>query len=264
MHGGHRRTHSRTESARRADQVNRASLLTAIFENPEDDTPRLVLADFLRESENRDEHTYGQFLWACVTVAYFRGQVAIDDPLYRSAMQEMLSVASQGYPALWMSSLGLGPAPLTINDWTWDNDFGRATVRIGAVTGVFTRGMLSELSVTLGDWYSVGAAALAKWPLQLATINDIPGLSFSIEPVTGEWVLTARLQLRGWQVRQRGREAVFPYAVTVDGPESWQAKRTIPNRELLMTGLAATCAQLVHELGVVAGDRWPSAPRRRV
>ena len=38
------------------------------------------------------------------------------------------------------------------------------TVRIGASTGTFCRGLLTELGLTLGEWYALTVPALGYWP----------------------------------------------------------------------------------------------------
>ena len=93
--------------------TNREALLAAVLAGPADDTARLVLADLFRESDEEGERALGQFVWAGVTAARFRDDEVIDDPLYYAAQKEIAAVASAGYPARWLCSLGLGPMPLT-------------------------------------------------------------------------------------------------------------------------------------------------------
>jgi uncharacterized protein (TIGR02996 family) len=63
-----------------------SALLTAVLDDPDDDTARLVLADMLRESDNPDDQARGRFLWAGVTAHNFLKQGQTNDPLFHSAM----------------------------------------------------------------------------------------------------------------------------------------------------------------------------------
>ena len=175
--------------------TNRDALFASILADPVDDTARLVLADLLRESDDPDEQARGRFLWAGVTASRFHDHDLIEDSFYYTAQREIDAVASAGYPALWLSALGLGPQHLTAGEWAWDCTLDRVTVRIGAAVGTFTRGLLAELSVTLGEWFAVAPVALTMWPLELATATDIPGLPFAVEMTGSTWRLVGRLRV---------------------------------------------------------------------
>src|SRR5262245_34416603 len=161
--------------------TERDALLAAVLADPSDDTARLVLADLLRESDDPDDQARGRLLWAGVTASRFRGHDLIDDPLYHAAQAEISAVAAAGFPALWLSALGLGPAPPTKGDWAWDCTHDRVTVRVGGSVGTFERGMLAELALTLGEWLALAPAALVAWPLERAAATDLDGLSFAVE-----------------------------------------------------------------------------------
>jgi uncharacterized protein (TIGR02996 family) len=160
----------------------RAALFAAVLAQPADDTARVVLADWLEEHGEGD---FGRFLRAGVAASRYRGAEYIDDPSYYAALREIAAVATTGEPARWLSALGVGPSPLTGGDWAWDSAGDRVTVRVGGTSGVFTRGLLSELVVPLADWYEVAPRALAAWPLEGATITDVPGLTFIVGPAAG-------------------------------------------------------------------------------
>jgi hypothetical protein len=91
------------------------------------------------------------------------------------------------------------------------NTADRVTVRIGTVAGVFARGLLSELLVSLGVWYEIAPRALASWPIHRASITDLPGLCFWIEPpIPGPragWHLTATVTVQPRRRRRRGLSA---------------------------------------------------------
>ena len=128
--------------------TDRESLLCAALDQPADDTSRLVLADFLREQPDPGDVALGRFLWAGVVASRYRSANVIEDAEFYTALAELSAVASDGWPARWLSSLGLGPSPLAPGDWAWDNVGDRLTVRVGRVTGEFERDMLAGLTVT--------------------------------------------------------------------------------------------------------------------
>jgi hypothetical protein len=130
--------------------------------------------------------------------------------------------------------------------------------------------MLSELTVTLGDWYSLAAVALAGWPVERATITDVPGLSFAVEPPDTSrsgWRLTARLRVPRRNVALGGGRiipsAVSPLPYLVEEKADWGAEESRPDRPALVAGVNSISAALVADLSEVAGDRWPSPPRKR-
>jgi uncharacterized protein (TIGR02996 family) len=232
-----------------------------VLGNPGDDTARLVLADLLRESDDPHDRALGRFVWAGVTAAGFRDDRLLEDPLYYAAQREISAVASAGFLTGWVCSLGLGPYPPADRDWGWDSTFDRVTVRVGGATGVFTRGMLAELSLPLGDWYAVAPAALASWPLERASVTDVPGLTFSVDATDGEWRLSARLRVPGRRIPLVGGHvlpaAVASFATLTDGPGDWRVEEARPDRAALVAGITSVSASLVADLRDVAGDRWP-------
>lgn len=165
------------------------ALLATILENPADDTVRLVFADQLRESDDSDEQARGRFLWGGVTATRFVVTRSPIDPTHHLALVELATIAGQGHPAQWLSKLGIGPSPLSQGDWTWGMAQERVRIFIGGCSGLFTRGMLSELSVTLGEWYALSKKVLLLWPLERIEITDVPGLYFVIRKVSDGWEL---------------------------------------------------------------------------
>ncbi len=246
--------------------TDRDSLLAAILDNPADDTTRLVLADLLRESEIPEQQALGRFLWAGMTAATFRDDDLIEDQLYYTAQAELVAVTVASHPAQWLTAIGVGPATLTKRDWFWDCKHDRVTVRIGDVIGNFARGMLSELAITLAEWYTVAEKVVAAWPIERVTTTDVPGLLFSIANKPEGWCLTARLRLPWRRVPLSG--SVIPSAVSsvpflIDGPADWYFEHLFADRAALVAGIASASQVLVLELLEVAGDRWPTPPRRR-
>ncbi len=216
---------------------NHSALFTSVLENPADDTTRLVLADLLRESDDPHEQARGRFLWAGVMVAHFNRETNPTDPICRSALDEITASTKQGYPARCLSLLGLGPSPFSIKDWPWEITLDQIAVRCGQYEGVFTRGMLSELTLTLGEWYEVGTKALALWPLDRIVITDAPGLIFTICKSGNEWELDCGLELE-----ERG---VQP---TDSDPDLWVIRETYPDRQSLVKWIARDSEDLMYRL----------------
>ncbi len=187
----------------------------ALLGNPADDTARLVLADWLEE---HGEELFGRFVRAGVVASRFPSGGLIDDPTYYATLAVIASVAASGEPARWVAALGLGPTPLTQSDWGWDNTGDRVTVRVGASRGVFVRGVLTELELTLGEWYAVASAALAVWPVELVRVSDVPGLTFTVGPILTGWGLTGRVKAPQRPARRSHPPVGRRAAPSADGP----------------------------------------------
>ncbi len=245
----------------------RVALFANVLNDPADDTARLVFADWLEE---HDEGDRAGFIRAGVTAARFRDEPLIDDPDYYAAISTMAGVATWGGPARWLSELGVGRVPLTGTDWLWDSTGDRVTVRIGRVSGVFTRGMLSELIVPLAEWYDLAVPALTAWPLECATVTDVPGLRFSIDAPTDErpdWRLSATLTLRprrrpGMLRRLTNLVATEEHRQRPVAPYQWEAERRFPDRAALAGLIDAVSIVLVEEVRAAADNRWPPPPER--
>jgi uncharacterized protein (TIGR02996 family) len=254
--------------------TDRDTLLSTVLANPADYTARLVLADLLRESDDPDEQARGRFLWAGVTAAGFRDHELIDDPLYYSAQEEINAVAVAGYPALWLSALGLGPQPLTVGNWAWDCTLDRVTVRMGATVGTFSRGMLSELTVTLGEWYDIAPAALLAWPVEAVSVSDVPGLTIRAEPPGDErteWRLSGSLTLQLPRPAGRRRNPLLRLNEAMFGPEGevepapssrWSAEREFSERGKLVADIVRMSEAVVDAIRSQSAGLWPTPGRR--
>ena len=239
----------------------RSALFASVFEHPSDDTARLVLADWLDE---HGEDVFGRFLRAGVTASRFRDEVLIDDPDYYAALGDLAAVTTNGWPAQWLSELGIGPKPLNFGDWVWDNTADRVTVRIGSVSGVFARGMLSELVAPLASWYEFVPRAIAAWPIERAEITGAWGLRFSIKaPAEGHpaWRLGATFTVS--PRRRRPRPRLLPPPGPEDplrrpiAPMRWDCERLFPTRTELVQQVARASMELMDQLRDAVGTEWP-------
>jgi uncharacterized protein (TIGR02996 family) len=243
-----------------------AVLWAACLADPADDTARLVLADLLRESHDPYEQARGRFLWGGVTAARLSaGGDLIDDPHYYVAQRELAAVATAGHPAHWLGLLGVGPDPLARSDWAWDATHDRVVVRIGDVLGTFARGMLAEVAAALDRWLALARPALGGWPVERVTVTDAPGLTLAVERLAGAWRLEARLRLGGRRVplsRHVVPSAVSNAPILADGPAEWWVEEWFADRAALVEGVVQSSRVLVADLRQIAGDRWPSPPRK--
>jgi len=176
-----------------------------------------------------------------------------------------------GHPAQWLAALGVGPGQLTKRDWAWDNERDRVTVRVGEVVGLFKRGMLCELSLTIEQWCAIAERAVATWPIERISITNVPGLAFGVTKVSASWSLSARLQLPGRRVALSGSVSLgelVPSSMSsapalIDGAADWRVEEPFATRDALVRSVAPMSAELVASLREVAGNRWPSPPRKR-
>ncbi len=245
----------------------RTAIHELILANPADDTARLVLADLLRESDDEDEQARGRFLWAGVTASRFIEDDLIEDPLYYTAQQEIAAVASAGYPARWLIDLGIGSHPLEKKDWGWDCIHDRLTVRLRKCSGLFSRGMLSGLSIGLTEWYKLAQRLFSETPLEKISILDRPGLSFGIDHHKSNWRFTASLKLPDQRIPLMGSgsipSAMAPSPFLMETDSDWHVEELFPSRAALMAKVTATSSSLVNELREAVGHRWPRLLRDR-
>jgi uncharacterized protein (TIGR02996 family) len=246
--------------------TDRDFLLARVLGEPADDTIRFVLADLLRESGDIADRALGRFLWAGITAAQFRQHETIDDPIYYSAHSEIEAIAVEGHPYRWLAKLGIGSTPIPNTEWLWDCTLDRVTVRCGKQVGVFTRGLLAEVTVASGEWLAIAPAALSTWPLELVNVADIPGLSFAIGRTGSGWRCIGRLTVPRRRVPLGGGvipSAYAPIPFLTEERAAWLVEEGFPDRQVMVATIGPTSARLAAELREVAGDRWPQLPRQR-
>lgn len=239
---------------------DRIALLANVLNNPADDTARLVLADWLEE---HGEEALGRFVRAGLVAARFRNEELIDATEYYDALDTISNVVTGGEPAQWLSALGIGPAPLGPSDWIWDNAADRVTVRIGATAGVFTRGLLSELTTPLADWLAIAPRALETWPIERATVTDVKGLEFTVVPPGPDragWRLVASIVRSRRQHPSGGRQLLMALLGRSAEPELlptvWSAESApFPDRAALVECAGVTTGALLNDVLAVSGMR---------
>jgi uncharacterized protein (TIGR02996 family) len=242
----------------------RDTLLTAVLTTPDDDTARLVFADWLEE---HGEPAFGRFLRAGVVAAKYRHAGVIEDREFFDAAQVLADVCGSGEPGRWVAALGLGPSPAVRGDWLWDSTGDRMTLRAGNTAAVFGRGMLDALTVTLAEWYDAAERAVRSWPVSLVDVRDVPGLAFTVgfthefaelgrEP---GWRVRASFAARPHRVRGWSRRLIRPLpGDTLPAPVmDRDAERWFPTRGDMVAGIAAALPGLVEELRERVGGTWP-------
>lgn len=237
--------------------TDRDVLLAAVLNRPDDDTPRLMFADWLGEQSDAGDQALGRFVWAGVTAAKYRAEELIEAVEFYTALRELTAVAAAGHPARWLAALGLGPSPQAGRNWGWDNTADRVTVRVGAANGVFERGMLTRLRAGFDAWFYSARAVLGRWPLAWVDVTDVPGLGFRIGPASIGWRLTAVLRVPARRFRLTGgplAAALAPGPVLVEPSQEWTAGSEYATREELVSVTPETARRLADELLEQAGD----------
>ena len=186
--------------------TERATLLAAALNSPSDNNARLVLSDWLEE---HGEVAFGRFLRAGVVASKYRGERVVEDRAFYDALGVLAEVAESRLPGRWVSELGLGSSPSVLDDWLWDTDGHRVTVRQGETTGLYSRGLLTGLRVGLVEWFSISRVALGRWPLEWVEMRDAPGLRVTIrapdEGGGGQWTLGVEFRSQDRRSRARGK-----------------------------------------------------------
>lgn len=246
---------------------DRSALLNEILTNPEDDTARLVLADFLRECDDVAEQARGRFLWAGVVASRFRSDELIDDPEYYLAHGEIAAVCSAGHPKHWLAEVG--PAERQENaTWGWDCTYDRVTVRVGGVAGTFARGLLAEIDLSLDGWHRIAERVLAASPLEQVSVSDVPGLRFRIEHLPGAWRVTSHLKLQPRRIALTTTgpipSSVSPSPFLQETNAEWTVEETFQTRSEMTAVIVKTTQTHVQELlEEVEHSRWPRNRMRR-
>ncbi len=199
--------------------MSSSPVFAAVIARPDDTHARLVLADWLDENTRDDQ---GAFIRASIELANFAGPD-------RERAEGALAALSGETLARRFAALGFVTGALADDDWMVHLEDDRVTVHTGDASGTYARGMLAELNVTQRTWVTVARTVLETTPLERATITDVPGLSFAVEPPGGQ---------RGWLLRA---------LQTVGGAES-VATREFESREALLTGVVHESDELFTEV----------------
>ena len=151
--------------------MNELSTLWAqVLENTEDSTLRLIVADRLRESDDINEQTRGQLIWATQTILrmpspFFAELAENEKKLYQGAINALAAVAESGYPNQWLIGLGLGSSELADHSHEIRGSVLSVRIRDSCVCE-FWGGLLSSVVVGFEDWCRSAPAILAQWPIR--------------------------------------------------------------------------------------------------
>lgn len=137
--------------------AERAALLAEVLRCPDEDSPRLILADWLLDQESKLDHVRGRFI---------AEDVARNEPFDQAN--------------LWAALLMCGGPSL--QDLFADPDRG----------AVIRRGFVESVTCTAADWMQHADAILAAQPLRQVTLTTWPEAQWRDDPVTGRRVFRLR------------------------------------------------------------------------
>lgn len=154
------------------------ALLAAIIANPDEDTPRLVFADYLDENGGGSGAARAEFIRTQIDITRIPEQHPYS-PAYRAKVTRFVHLFAAHAPE-WLEVVGV-PQPRAI----------------------FRRGFVEEIRATAGEVLAIGAAALSREMLSLVevvpTLKAVPDLD---RGPTGDAVLR---RLAEWPVPGRLR-----------------------------------------------------------
>lgn len=265
----------------------RDALLRAILQHPDDDTPRLIFADWLDEhgEADRAEFIRAQCLIACVVGDRIAGEPLPQPPaglthcrdvncLYPSQKHrntwcnfctarhrepELLKAhvlyAGKGYWHVWLPE-ALRP----IRGVTMRVDAGD-TLSILDGDGVwaqvgFARGFIDRVSLPRRAVAAHVSQALRVQPLRCIAVSDVPGLTFEIrhepEATMAPWQLEALLVLFATDRHDGERYLTEP-------PLRLNRIAVFTDRDSLAVEFGRFSGLMLRELEDTAGVRWPAA-----
>jgi uncharacterized protein (TIGR02996 family) len=176
-----------------------ASLLQAVRDNPEDDTPRLVYADWLEEHGDTGAAARAEFIRVQVALA----RLPPDDP-QRPALAVRESALLAEHKATWLREL----PDLTYIHW-----------------GEFHRGFVASISCLVASLRDHGADAFAAVPIEHVRFFGPMRVAVAQELAGVEWLARIlRLDLKSHQIGGQGLAAILqspflgrPYALDLEG-----------------------------------------------
>lgn len=203
---------------------DRAALLRAIIDNPDEDTARLVYADCIEEE---GDDARAEFIRVQVKLA------TMPEPLRAKKLQVAIRITEELIDDSWALRAVENPEP-TIRErrrevladrelelldanwcaWRFDLPPDLRPFLLGAIRAMYRRGFISRLTCTWDQWQAHGAAIVAEHPVTDLLITDREPRS-SIRP--GEWYwyerwvagrLGHRLGEGVFRALKAGREAI--------------------------------------------------------
>jgi uncharacterized protein (TIGR02996 family) len=210
---------------------DRATLLAAVLGFPDDDTRRVVYADWLEEHGEPERAEL-------IRVQCEKARTDSWGPPGRRYVELLIRgrqlLGISGEPGEWSQQ----PRP----EWAvpaaarsaWPPDVGGWT---------FDRGFVSKLRPPLSVWRQHAGALLAELPVERVDAADAPGLSFFVERLeAGVWELTGELRrLPRGQMAPRVED-------TPPGPVVFSS------RDALVEGAAAAVERIVRRLRELTGN----------
>ncbi len=159
------------------------SLLAAILAHPDEDTPRLMFADWLQEN--------GQSARAEFIRAQVRG--VPDDWIYNQPSQHPLTPHQQGHRSAFPGwrLLGWNPADRDVRyQRPYEQGLSHSVFKV-----MFARGFADRVTLSAVDWLTHAEAVLARHPLRQVKLTTMPRTRTTgrSDPFTGEFLWLADL-----------------------------------------------------------------------
>ncbi len=153
--------------------ITETALLAAILDNPTDDSPRLIFADFLDENGQEER---GEFIRIQIALkdatdcpAWCPGPDGCETALLRHRAKELT--------AMWWVHWAFGP-PITSGGWpmTLVGGWGCENISSGHYQYqylTFQRGFVETIHCTVGDLTRCGSVLVASQPIRVIHLTDV-------------------------------------------------------------------------------------------
>jgi uncharacterized protein (TIGR02996 family) len=164
-------------------------LLAGILAEPDEDTPRLALADYLDE---RDPHHYSD---------HVRAEFIRDQIWNRNELGEVTYLERGGE---YLSGT-------TMSDWTFPTLSGEHPIILPPMWDWFIRGLIGHVECRASDWIHCGEKIETRHPIQALTITDLNGYDQSLSAHISNRIRL--LRLRAAEFHQHNAYALVSYSV---------------------------------------------------
>jgi uncharacterized protein (TIGR02996 family) len=203
----------------------RAALLAAVIAHPDEDTPRLMYADWLQEYGDDADRARAEFVRVQVELARILVSAAglpdVETDLAARAHYSRVVVLSRRVRELWNANWHV---------WCFELPPGFRPILPDVALGMFRRGFVEHVTCDGDDWVTHADAILASHPVRAVTLTSWPAMTFGGSRFAGGWCLS--------EYRVAGRDVVA----------------RVPESSQIGTGMGV----VVYRAALSA--RWPQVP----
>jgi uncharacterized protein (TIGR02996 family) len=150
-----------------------SDFLRGILANPDDDTPRVVFADFLQE---RGENDRAEFIR--VQCELVRQEAKKDRRGYAIGLRNGLWNKLHRRQRKLVESMH--PSGLCYNHTAWAGAAARLVRITNPMPYVFRRGFVEEITCTAREWLRAADAILAQQPIRRVTLTTFEGIDLPL------------------------------------------------------------------------------------